>query len=55
MNQRDKDKPGESEAGRQRAEERAARRAASLRANLRKRKDQQRGREDPESPRGQEE
>jgi len=50
MNQRNKDRPGQSEAGRQREEERAARRAAALRANLRKRKAQQRGREDGDTP-----
>lgn len=50
MKQRSKDKPGQSDAGRQRAEEREARRAAALRANLRKRKQQQRGRKDLEPP-----
>ena len=44
MGARNKDGPGESEAGRQRAADRAAQRAAALRANLKKRKAQQRGR-----------
>jgi len=44
MGAHDKDRPGESKAGKQRAAERAAKRAAGLRANLKKRKAQQRGR-----------
>ncbi len=52
MARRDKDKPGQSAAGRQRAEDREARRAAALRANLRKRKQQQRGRADGDTPPG---
>jgi len=44
MGARNKDGPGESAAGRQRAADRAAQRAAALRANLKKRKAQQRGR-----------
>ena len=51
MGEQDKKRPGESAAGRQRAEERAARRAAALRANLKKRKAQQRGRAESEPPR----
>ena len=52
MARRDKDKPGQSAAGRQRAEDREARRAAALRANLRKRKAQQRGRKEDAPPPG---